>query len=415
MTDGSQLQTRTSGQGKAGNVMITAHDTVSFDGYDSDGSPSAVLSDVASGSVGKGGDINITAKSLFLTNYAFLSASTREQGDGGNITLNANNWEAVNSGQVLTISFSSGKAGNMTLNVADRITLSGDSGLLANTSRNSTANGGDLSITTRQLVVQDGSQVNVSSQGSGNAGSLTINADAITLNNQGKLLASTASGEGGNINLQVQDLILMRRNSSIEARADNNGNGGNITINAPFVVAVPGENSDIIANAFRGRGGNISITVQGIYGLEYGPQLTTFSDINASSEFGVNGVVVINTADVDPSRGLVQLPVEPVNVEVAQGCQAGGKQSSIEFFNTGRGGLAPNPYEPLSSNDIWEDVPPSTQKTENFGSADRASASPANPPDKIVEAQGWLVNEKGQVVLVTEMPTTRSQGGCRLH
>ncbi len=415
MTDGGQLQTRTSGQGNAGNVTITTDDTVSFDGYDSDGLPSAVLSDVASGAVGKGGDINITARSLFLTNAAFLSASTRGQGDGGNITLNTNNLDAVNSGQVLTISFSSGKAGNITLNVADRITLSADSGLLANTSRNSTANGGDLSITTRQLVVQDGSQVNVSSQGSGNAGSLTINADAITLDNPGRLLASTASGEGGNINLQVQDLILMRRNSLVSAQANNNGNGGNITINAPFIVAVPGENSDIIANAFRGRGGNINIMVQGIYGLESRPQLTTFSDINASSEFGINGTVQINTPDVDPSRGLAELPVEPVNVEVAQGCQGGGTQASVEFFNTGRGGLAPNPYEPLTSSNIWEDVPSAARRTENQVATARASASPVTPSNKLVEAQGWLMNEKGEVVLVAQMPATHSQGRCRLR
>lgn len=415
MTDGGQLQTRTSGQGKAGNVTITAHDTVSFDGYNSEGLPSAVSSEVISGAVGNGGDITITAGSLSLTNYGFLSASTRGKGDGGNITLNANTLEAINSGKALTISFSSGKAGNITVNVADSVTLSDESGLLANTSKNSTAQGGNLSITTRQLVVQDGAEVNVSSEGSGNAGSLTVNAGSIKLDNQGKLLASTASGEGGNINLQVQDLILMRQNSVISAKADNNGNGGNITIDAPFIVGVSSENSDIVADAVRGQGGNIKITSQGIYGLKYRPQLTTLSDINASSQFGVNGVVVINTPDVDPSRGLTELPVEPANVEVTQGCQSTGKQTSVAFFNTGRGGLAPNPYEPISSSDIWEDVPPSTQRAENSAIATRASASPATPPDKLVEAQGWIINEQGKVTLVAEMPATRSPSRCRLR
>jgi large exoprotein involved in heme utilization and adhesion len=113
------------------------------------------------------------------------------------------------------------------------------------------------------LVVSDGAEVNVSNEGSGNAGELRVEADSISLDNEGKLRASTASGSGGNIELQVQDLILMRLNSLISAKADNNGNGGNITINAPFIVAVPGENSDIIANAEGGgRGGNINITTQ---------------------------------------------------------------------------------------------------------------------------------------------------------
>jgi large exoprotein involved in heme utilization and adhesion len=97
----------------------------------------------------------------------------------------------------------------------------------------------------------------------------------------------------------------------------------------------------------------------------------------------------------------VQLPAIPINVEVAQGCQAQGKQSSVAFYNIGRGGIAPNPYEPLSSSQIWEDVPsPST------------SASTINSLHKIVEAQGWVVNETGEVALVAGVPA--SQGHCHL-
>jgi hypothetical protein len=32
-----------------------------------------------------------------------------------------------------------------------------------------------------------------------------------------------------------------------------------------------------------------------------------------------------------------------------------------------------------------------------------------------VEAQGWIINEKGEVVLVAEVPVTQSQGRCRLR
>jgi large exoprotein involved in heme utilization and adhesion len=275
-----------------------------------------------------------------------------------------------------------------------------------------------LTITTRSLIVRDEAQVDVRSLSSGKAGNLEITAHSIQLDNRGKLTAETMSGDGGNIILQDLDLLLMRRNSQISTTAGTaqaGGNGGNIEIDTDFIVAVPQENSDIIANAFTGRGGNINITAQGIYGIESRPKVTPLSDITASSQFGINGVVTINTPDVDPNRGLVNFPVEPVSVEVAQGCQVSGKQSSVAFFNTGRGGLAPNPYEPLSSSDIWENVPPPTHRSENAAGATNASASPATPPDKIVEAQGWLVNEKGEVVLVAEMPTTHSQGRCRLH
>jgi large exoprotein involved in heme utilization and adhesion len=274
------------------------------------------------------------------------------------------------------------------------------------------------------LTVRDRSRISVSSNLSstsnplGKAGNIDVQAHSILLDNQGEIKGEAASVDGGNIELNVKDLLLLRRNSRISTSAgtaQTGGNGGNITINAPFIVAVPSENNDITANAFTGRGGNINIATQGIYGLQFRPRLTPLSDITASSEFGVQGIIQINTPDVDPTRGLAELAVKPVNVEVAQGCQVSGKQSSVAFFNTGRGGLAPNPYEPISSSDIWENVPPPTHRSENPAGAASAYASPATPPDKIVEAQGWLVNEKGEVVLVAEMPTTHSQGRCRLH
>jgi len=283
------------------------------------------------------------------------------------------------------------------------------------------------------LTVRDRSRVSVSSEltstsnSLGNAGNIEVEAGSILLDKAGEIRADAASVDGGNIVLKVKDLLLLRGNdggndggnlsriSTSAGTAQAGGNGGNITINAPFIVAVPSENSDITANAFTGRGGNINITTQGIYGLQFRPRATPLSDITASSEFGLNGNVSINTPDVDPSRGLAELPVEPVNVEVAQGCQGGGEQASVEFFNTGKGGLAPNPYEPISSSELWEDVPLPKQRAENPAGASGASTSPATPPNEIVEAQGWLITEKGQVVLVAQMPATHSQRRCGLR
>lgn len=102
----------------------------------------------------------------------------------------------------------------------------------------------------------------------------------------------------------------MRRDSQISAESGGKGNGGNITINAPFIIGL--ENSDIIANAVQGNGGNINITTEGIFGLEFRDRLTPENDITASSKFGVNGMVQINNIGIDPSSGLVELPVNLV-------------------------------------------------------------------------------------------------------
>lgn len=108
---------------------------------------------------------------------------------------------------------------------------------------------------------------------------------------------------------------------------------------------------------------------------------------------------------------LVRVPVvqtEPVRIE---GCQT----DTSAFFVTGRGGLVPNPYEPLGSSHIWEDLPSPTYSSENYSVAPRASGSVVIAPNRIVEAQNWLINGKGEVVLVADASMAPSQRGCHLH
>jgi large exoprotein involved in heme utilization and adhesion len=431
--------------GNGGLIVVKANSVL----FENDvGDVTSGLGSVTRGT-GNAGQIVLQADSVVMRNLGGIGVGTESEGNGGQLTLTANSLVMENTG-ITSNTAGPGKAGKINLNVGTAslndssittntsgrgdggaITVAGNSVLLRNnsnissTTRSRGGTGGDIFMQIEgALTVRDSSRISVSSyltstsNSLGNAGDIYVEARSILLDNQGEIRADATSVDGGNIELKVKDLLLLRHNSPISTSAgiyQVGGNGGNITINAPLIVAVPSENSDITTNAFTGRGGKINITTQGIYGLQFRPRPTPLSDITASSQFGVNGVVTINTPDVDPSRGLAELPVEPVNVEVAQGCQRDGTQASVEFFNTGKGGFAPNPYEPISSSGIWEDMPPPTQRAEKPAGATRASAAPAPPPDQIVEAQGWSVNEKGEVTLVAEMPASRSQSRCRLR
>jgi len=214
---------------------------------------------------------------------------------------------------------------------------------------------GNLSIQTGQMIVSDRAQITASSrQGTGKAGDIEIEANSIQLNQQGELITQTQSGDGGNIRLQVDDLLLLRRNSTISTtagQAGKGGDGGNITIEAGFVTGIPTENSDITANAFEGRGGRIDITTQRIFGLEFRENLTPLSDITASSEFGIDGdynLEVLNP--IDPNQGLIQLPTGLVDAEnlIDRSCQAGGAALASSFTITGRGGIPASPLDFLS-------------------------------------------------------------------
>jgi filamentous hemagglutinin family protein len=431
----AQIGADTNGQGDAGDIFIRVVDSIYLTNSDSvlEGKRrSRIGSAVTNIGEGNGGNIDIQSRSLSLDNGAVLDASTQGNGNGGNIRVSANTFAATNGGQIFTSSRSNGRAGTISLNATDSVTLSGSdpnfaqravqspitpdsaaSGVFARTE--GAGDAGNLRIETDKLTVQDGAAITVSSKGAGIAGSLIVEADAIRLDTKATISADT-SGGGGNINLQTGDLIL-RRGSSITTNArGNNIKGGNITIDTDNLVAVPKEDSDISANAENSFGGRVIINAQGIFGTQFRDNPTPLSDITASSALGVqfNGVVQLNTPDIDLSRGLANLPTEVVDAsnQIAQTCAAGGREArKNEFIVTGRRGMPSNPYEPLSSDEALEDVQPPLGFSSRRNSLPDAvrnvtpQSATGNQKPQIVEAQRWVINDKGQVVL-TATPTT---------
>ncbi|MFN6486651.1 MULTISPECIES: filamentous hemagglutinin N-terminal domain-containing protein [unclassified Nostoc] len=433
LIDGAELQALTSGRGNAGNVTVQARDTVSLtDAY--------ILSTVEDGSVGQGGNININAATLSLIDGAQLQTITR----GASATQPA--------GQ--------GDAGNVNVNVTGAVNIAGEknglsSAIASSVETGTQGNGGNITIDSGSFSLRDGAELQASTSGQGNAGAIKVNAadfftisstnsdsnsglfvnsqsptgtardiivisPRVTLDNGGTLNAQSASGNGGNINLQTDSLFL-HRGASISTTAGTaqaGGNGGNIIINATngFILAVPSENSDITANAFTGSGGRVDIQATGIYGIEFRESPTVLSDITASSEFGTQGTVELNTPDVDPNSGLVQLPTTPVDTQVAQGCYSP-DYAQNRFVIAGRGGLPPNPKDILTPDAPqidWVSVKP----TNNNRSTPPVSSTTISTPKRIVEATGATLNAKGQIVLSANSsaaPYTFRQNPIQCH
>jgi large exoprotein involved in heme utilization and adhesion len=113
----------------------------------------------------------------------------------------------------------------------------------------------------------------------------------------------------------------------------------------PFIIAIPAENSDIAADAFEGAGGNVNITARGIFGIAPRPQRTPLSDITASSQLGVSGVVTLNTLDTSFVEGLSSLADTIVDTATltAGSCIARTDESLGAFTVTGSGGLPRRP------------------------------------------------------------------------
>ncbi|MEH2411452.1 two-partner secretion domain-containing protein [Nostoc sp.] len=422
LRDGAQLTASTSGLGNAGNVTVIARDAVSL------ADNAAILSTVESGGVGKGGNIDINAARLSLTDGGQLLTITRGVSD--------------------TQAAGQGDAGNVNVNVTGAVDIAGEknslSGIGSFVELGTQGNGGKITIDSGSFSLRERAQLEASTSGQGNAGTIQVNtadffaisgsssdlntglfvnsqsptgtagdiivtSPKVTLDNSGRLNAESASGNGGNINLQT-DLLLLRRGAGISTTAGTaqaGGNGGNITITAPngFILAVPSENSDITANAFTGSGGRVDIKAFGIYGIEFrdkeNPQT---SDITASSKFGIQGTVELNTPDIDPNSGLVELPTIPVDTKLAQGCYSPGSAQN-RFVITGRGGLPPNPKDILTPDTPqidWVSLKPSS----NNRSLPPVTSEPTtSTPKRIVEATGATLNAKGQIVLSANSST----------
>ncbi|MBD2504856.1 two-partner secretion domain-containing protein [Anabaena azotica] len=443
--DGAAISTATRGTGNGGKLTVNASESVEVIGSVLSPDNSLFPSSLSSGTAvaGKAGDIFIDTKRLLIQ-------------DGGQITTESS--AVFRNGQFIA---GRGTGGDLTVIASESLEVRGKgSGLFAST--NTSGDAGKLTINTGQLIIRDEAEVIVSSLFNNNyiypentvnlgkAGELNVTARSILLDNKGKLTSDSYSGQGGNIALQVRDLLLMRRNSQISTNAgtaQSGGDGGNITINAPsgFLVAAPNENSDITANAFLGSGGKIIINAKSIFGFvprtredlvkllntqeadQLNPSNLPTNDITAFSQQNpsLNGTVQINSPDVDPSQGLVELPVNVVDTsrQIVATCNSG-RLAKNKFTVTGRGGIPSNPTEPLMADAVLADwiSLQSQQKDDSVSSQnttaiiqDRSTENishqqvqQVNQPDQIVEAQGWRVDANGNVVLVATAPNTIS-------
>ncbi|MGI2908764.1 filamentous hemagglutinin N-terminal domain-containing protein [Tolypothrix sp. VBCCA 56010] len=420
LLNGSQIDASTFGDGDAANITIVATQPITVAGIDEETKrSSAIFSTTGDNPAipgtgptivgkGKGGNITITAPQLTVRDGAVIDARTFNDKTGGNINITLDSLQLLNGGQIFTTSESSGSAGTITINAKNKVDIAGSDPTYSSR----------LSQFPRRVVqISPNSSLSVRSTATGSAGNIIVNTPRLTLDNQGTISAESRAVDGGNINLN-SDLLLLRRNSQISATAGNQqagGNGGNITINAPFIVAVPKENSDITANAFSGTGGNINIRTQGIFGIEARPKPSDqTNDITASSELGVQGQINIIQPDIQPTQGLVELPGQVIDAsnQIAQDCPRGrnAKKPLGEFIVTGRG-IPPNATQPLNG------TPNLTQLatldsdrsvTPNEYRSVKPNTSTINLPSTsrqaIVEAQGWVKTPDGKIMLVAQAP-----------
>ncbi|MBE9045219.1 filamentous hemagglutinin N-terminal domain-containing protein [Pleurocapsales cyanobacterium LEGE 10410] len=320
--------------------------------------------------VGDAGDLSIQAQSLKIVSGAQLSTSSldRGQGNAGNIAIDANNilldggenniftaitasidteasgeggkidigsnrsierLTVTNGAQILTNIFGNGDGGEITINASEQVLVSGENTRvkadLVSTANSNGIQGGNLTIDTKQLVVEDGAQVSTTTFGRGDAGNLIVNASEFV-----ELRGEDNNGvldENGNLVVDENGIPIGRFPGGLFAQVDLNGvgRGGNLTINTPNLSISDGSKVQV-ATFGKGDAGELNINAE---------QINIFNT-PASSIFstGIFGSVEIAPRTIDLPEG----NGGDINIATSQLNVANGGKVSVTTRGIGNAG-----------------------------------------------------------------------------
>ena len=260
----TNISTDTVGTGDAGQLVIRA-DSIDLSGRSF--ISSATLGD------GNAGVVEITASSsIRLQDRSTISTSTSTTGDAGSILIETADLDLIDGGDVAAVTTDVGDGGTIRIKADDILIDNRRSentgGILAQGTPGSSGDAGDIEVTSDRLTVLNEAQISSAAFGDGNAGDIVINAGNVEINDGGgqpNFVTSITSfveeggiGEGGNISITADRLLLQGDTARILADNLGSGTAGSIDLDlSDSLVIVGGAINTASANA----GGGI-ITIE---------------------------------------------------------------------------------------------------------------------------------------------------------
>ncbi|MCP6761588.1 MAG: filamentous hemagglutinin N-terminal domain-containing protein [Fischerella sp. CENA71] len=321
VTDGGLVTTSNQGSGISGDIKINAQSvfldrgggiTSELGGSSRGRQPTFYSPFTVGGDIG--GDINISAQELIVKNgtaistatftnvaggnvnvdvsglvqvdgfaafnpnaLSLIGSSTFGSGRSGDVNVSTGKLQVLNGARVGAGSFGSGSSGNSIINATESIQVIGREpsqsvGSLIGVSTLNVGNGGDLTINTPKLIVQDGGRVDSSTAASGSAGNVTINASKyVEVDGKSSLISAGANieseiarqlfglppvptGSSGDVTINTPKLRITN-DGQVNARNQGTGNAGSVRINTNSTFLDKG--GSITAATTSGEGGNI--------------------------------------------------------------------------------------------------------------------------------------------------------------
>ncbi len=313
-----------------------------FDYQDVAGFQDIALANAASVEVSgnSSGKINVQGQNITLTDASAILSNTSGDGTAGSITLDGRESVQVTGVSQTQIPFVSYVS--------------------TGTAPDSTGKGADLNINTDYLLVAGGAQVDTPIFGSGDGGTLTVNAERVELSSGSGVAGSSglfapvvpgATGEGGDINVDA-DSLLVTRGAQAFTLSVSSSNAGDFNIKAQDIelngTSPNGTPSGLFSNTFvNGDGGNLNIDTDNLLVTNGADIGSTVNGVGTAGNITIkaNAIELSDTADLeDPSS--ISVAVEPratglggdINIETNSLSLSDGTQIGSSILGSGEGG-----------------------------------------------------------------------------
>ena len=265
------------------------------------------------------GDIVVNDASLLAPGatlrLAAVGQSKLETGFNGDLPVSAGKLSIVNGGNISTSTTGNLDSGLVRIQAGDilidRQDASKITGIIANV-RDGTAKSSDMQISASgQVSILNGGRISSSTFGSGNAGSIKLDAAALTIDGQGhgSGIYSQAngdngviggSGNAGNLDVTVGGKLALLNGGVISSSTFSSGNAGNVRVSAKDMVLDGSEANGLdtgilsVSNTgASGNAGNVSVNASGKLSLISSAQISS-----ATYSSGAGADVKVNAAEL---------------------------------------------------------------------------------------------------------------------
>ena len=319
LENGAVIGVDSQGAGMAGSLFVRASESVELNGTSGASGdrefPSSLIA-IAAGA-GNAGNVTIETKNLSIRNGAIIGVQTESSGMAGTVRVNATERVELNGtsasggipSSIVATSQGTGDAGNVTISTG-QLTIRDGSGVIATTFAEGMAGAIEVSASQVELSGSNsasllGSGLLASTFGAGDAGNVSISAEKLIIED-GALVGVTSSGQG--LSTAISPLILEQETSRIPderirdiltASSSETGNAGNVTIETRQLIVTNG--SQVGVGSFgQGSGGNITVFASESVAIEGMSDVLGFPTALSAETFGSGdaGNVTIVTGEL---------------------------------------------------------------------------------------------------------------------